>query len=211
MSQNATNTVPDGYMQDTLGRLVPIEMVKEIDRERDALVREIVGNALPLAGELAQFKGRALDDIQAFVELSAERYQAKLGGTEGNVQLTTYDGHYKIRRDIAKLMEFDERMQAAKALIDECLHEWTADSRAEIRALINDAFQVDRAGKISVDRVLGLRRLDIQDPRWQRAMTAIGESLQVVGRKAYLRLYQRNRAGGYDLISLDVATSQGGA
>jgi hypothetical protein len=31
---------------------------------------------------------------------------------------------------------FDERLQAAKSLIDECLADWTENARPEIRAII---------------------------------------------------------------------------
>jgi len=204
--ENTARKIPQGYMEDSQGRLVPTELVKEIDLARDELVREIVAAALRASQQLAEFKHRALADITAFVELSAEKYGVALGGDKGNIQLTTYDGAYRVRRDIAETLVFDERLQAAKALIDECIHEWSEGSCAEIRVLINDAFQVDKQGNINTTRVLGLRRLDISHPKWQQAMTAIGDSLQVAGTKAYLRLYQRKSDGGYEQISLDVAT-----
>ena len=72
--------------------------------------------------------------------------------------------------------------------------------------LINDAFQVDKAGNINTKRVLGLRRLDIQDERWQQAMQAISDSLQVAGSKEYLRIYLRKGDGSYRQIKLDVAS-----
>jgi hypothetical protein len=53
--------------------------------------------------------------------------------------------------------------------------------------------------------VLGLRRLDIQDARWKKAMDAIGESLQTVGSKAYIRIYRRQADGSYKQMSLDVS------
>ena len=196
--------VPDGYMQDTQGRLVPTEMVKEIDRTRDELVRDLVARAEPLRRDLAAYRTTAMDDIEAFIELSSERFGAKLGGSKGNVTLMSFDGEYKIMRAIDEYTVFDERLQVAKVLIDECIHEWAADSRPEIRTLINDAFQVDKTGKVNTMRVLGLRRLDIQDTRWKKAMDAIGESLQTVGSKTYIRIYQRQSDGSYRQLPLDV-------
>ena len=64
---------------------------------------------------------------------------------------------------------------------------------------------MDKAGKISTARVLGLRRLEIQDADWQKAMTAITESIQVSGSKQYLRFYERDGNGEYRQIPLDVA------
>lgn len=204
--ENTQQQTPSGYMTDAQGRLVPVEMVKEIDLERDALVREIVERALTLSKRLAEFKTQAMGDIGAFVELSAEKYGARVGGAKGNVQISTFDGEYKVRRDIAETLQFDERLQAAKALIDECLHEWTEGAGPEIRMLINDAFQVDKAGNINTNRVLGLRRLAISHEKWQQAMQAISDSLQIAGSKAYLRIYKRQHDGSYRLVNLDLAT-----
>lgn len=200
------SAVPDGYMQDAQGRLVPVDMVKDVDKARDGLVREIAAKALDLRKAMAKFRDDSMGDVAAFCQLSAEQYGAKVGGDKGNVTLTTYDGQYKIQRSVAEYLVFDERLQAAKELIDECITEWTEGSRDEIRALINDAFQVDKEGRINTGRVLSLRRLAIDDDRWRRAMQAVSDSLQVAGSKTYLRLYSRRADGKYEPISLDLAS-----
>ena len=64
--------IPDGYMQDSLGRLVPLDMVKDVDKMRDDLVRDIMAKAKELRNAMEQFKARAMGDVQAFVELSAK-------------------------------------------------------------------------------------------------------------------------------------------
>ncbi|KGQ34629.1 sulfate transporter [Gallibacterium genomosp. 2] len=194
------------YWQDAKGNLTPEELVKAIDKERDALVQEWVEKAKALNTEISQFKGGIFGDIQAFVELSAEKYGAKLGGNKGNVTLYSYDGKYKIQRAINDHLQFDERIQAAKMLIDECLNEWSEGSRPELKALIERAFNVDKEGNLNTSRILGLRRVDIQDPRWLNAMQAISESVQVVNSKAYVRVYERvGDSDQYQPISLDVA------
>lgn len=199
------NNPPLDYKEDAQGRLVPISSIRQIDLERDALVNEIIVAAKLVAGSIAEFKGRTLADIGAFVELSAEKYNAKLGGQKGNVTLASFDGRFKIQRSIDEYQVFDERLQAAKQLIDECITEWAAGSRPELHTLINDAFQVDKQGRINVNRILSLRRLNIDDERWKQAMLAIGESLQVVGSKTYIRIYERQADGGYKPLPLDVA------
>jgi hypothetical protein len=55
--------------------------------------------------------------------------------------------------------------------------------------------------------VLALRRYEIEDERWQRAMKAIGEAVQIIGSKTYIRVFERNAAGEYVPIALDVATA----
>lgn len=203
---NAAQTqIPEGYMEDSRGALMPVERVREIDRLRDNLVREIVAGAVSTHQVVSRFKAASMADIEAFVELSAERFDVKRGGAKGNVTLTSYDGRYRVVRAIDEYIVFDERLQIAKELIDDCIRRWAVGSSTEIQALINDAFQVDKQGKVNVRRILGLRRLNIEDETWRQAMTAIAESLQTVGSKTYLRIYERDAQGEYQQISLDMA------
>ncbi len=200
------NKIPEGYMQDAAGRLVPVSTIKPIDIERDKLVIEIAEKAKELSALIVQFKGRVFGDIAAFVSMSAEEYGVKIGGQKGNVTLMSFDGRYRVQRAIAEHISFDERLQAAKALIDECITDWSQGSRDEIKVLVNDAFQVDKEGNINTGRVLGLRRMKIDDARWGRAMSAIAEAVQVIGSKSYVRVYERvGETGEYKAISLDVA------
>lgn len=110
-----------------------------------------------------------------------------------------------MQRAIAEHIQFDERLQAAKALIDECLRDWIKGSRPEITTLVNDAFRVDQQGKLRTGSILALRRLDIHDARWRRAMDAIGDAVQVIGTKSYLRFHYRDANGQYQSLSLDIA------
>lgn len=186
--------------------MVPLSLIHPIDQARDALVLELVAKASALAEQIAVVKASFFNDIAAFVQLSAEEYGVKIGGDKGNVTLVSYDGRYKVLRAIQETLTFDERLQAAKALIDACLQRWSEGSQPEIKVLINDAFQVDKAGNINTNRVLGLRRLAINDDEWVRAMTAIGEAVQVCGSKSYVRVYERiGTSDKYSPISLDMA------
>jgi len=198
--------VPPGCREDHRGRWIPEAQIRPIDQARDSLVMEIVRGARAQSAALAAFKRRVFDDIAAFVELSAGEYGVRLGGGKGNVSLTSFDGRYKVLRAVQETIVFDERLQAAKTLIDACLNEWTQGARPELKALVSDAFRVDQAGNIRVQEVLGLRRLKIEDERWQRAMAAIADAVQVVGSKSYLRVYERvGDTASYRQIPLDVA------
>jgi hypothetical protein len=199
-------TIPAGYRQDAKGCLIPESLIKPIDLARDQLVRELAAKAQALSQSIGAFKTTSISDIDAFVQLSAEQYNVKVGGAKGNLTLYAFDGQFKIIVAQAERMQFDERLQAAKELIDECITDWSQGSRDEIKVLVQAAFQTDKEGKINTGRVLALRRLAIDDERWQTAMTAIGESLQVVGTKEYVRFYERvGSTDQYLPINLDIA------
>ncbi|WP_416053106.1 DUF3164 family protein [Cupriavidus basilensis] len=206
MTHAAIDT-PAGYMKDAHGRLVPEAMVKPIDRTRDQVVGELIALAMAQSQSLTDLKKRVFGDIEAFISMSAEEYQAKVGGAKGNVTLYSFDGQYKVQIARADNITFDERLQAAKAMIDELLAEWTKESRPEIQAIIQGAFDTDKEGNLNTGRILSLRRLDIQDPRWKQAMFAISDSVQVVGTKTYVRFYQRmGDSDKYRPILLDIAS-----
>ncbi len=204
---NAPLQIPEGYWVDPKGNLIPDANVKAIDKLRDETVRRIWALAEALHQEMKTFKSISFDDVAAFVQISADQYGAKIGGNKGNVQLLSFDGSLKIQRNIADHINFDERLLAAKHLIDECLKEWTADGRDEIKAIINSAFNVDKKGEISTTKILGLKRIEINHPKWLEAMQAISDSINIAGSKSYLRFYKRNdETGEYIPMSLDLAT-----
>ncbi len=204
---NAQVNIPEGYWLDPKGNLVPDANVKEIDKLRDQTVRRIWALAEALHQEMKNFKATSFDDVATFVQISADQYGAKIGGNKGNVQLLSFDGSLKIQRNIAEHIVFDERLQAAKQLVDECLKEWTTVGRDEIKAIINQAFNVDKKGEISTTKILGLKRIEIDHPTWLKAMQAISDSINIAGSKSYLRFYKRNdETGEYIPMSLDLAT-----
>ena len=198
--------VPEGFRLDAQGRHVPESMIKPLDLMRDELVMAIVGKTQELNQALADFKVKVFGEVDALVAVAADEYGAKLGGAKGNVTLFSYDGRFKVVRAKADNIRFDERLQGAKALIDECLQEWVKGSRPEIITLINDAFKVDQAGNIRTGSVLALRRLEITDERWIRAMQAISDAVTVVTTSSYVRVYERvGDTDQYQPISLDIA------
>lgn len=201
-------TIPHGYWEDANGSLVPVSKIKPIDKDRDAVVKGLCEEAKKKSSDLMAFKITAMTTIQDFLERSLAEYDIKHGGKKGNVTLTTFSGKFKIERRIQDKLVFDERLQAAKALVDQCIQSWGKGGNANLRVLVNDAFQVDKEGKISTGRVLGLRRHDIQDEQWLRAMKAISDSTRTASTKPYIRFYERDDASGeYVPINLDVAAA----
>jgi hypothetical protein len=193
------------YYIDAQGRLVPESLVDDLDKERDKLVRELCAKAKEQNASLNSFNEWVIGEIMAFRELSLEKHGVKCGGDKGNATLPTHGGEYKIQVSVAERLDVNEQITAAKALVDECLTEWTTGSRDEIKLLVQDAFKVDGKGQLNIRSLLSLRKLNITDDRWQRAMTAIGDSFFTASSKQYVRFYERQDDGQYKAISLDIA------
>lgn len=203
---NTATFDPSQYRTDARGALVPINSIKPSDLMRDDLIKEIIAKVTPLNAQLAELKRDVINDLRSFIDISANEYGVALGGKKGNVTLTSFDGAYRIQIAMQDTLHFDERLQAAKQLIDECLHEWTQNSGADLKTIVQAAFDVNKEGQINTSRVLGLRRLNIQNEKWLQAMNILSDSIQVQASKEYVRFYQRNKDGKYELINLDIAT-----
>ena len=205
MEQQVT-TVPAGHRRNALGHLIPEGLIKPIDLLRDEVVLKQVAKAKDLQLQMQATKVQMQQEIADYLDLSASEYGVSYGGAKGNVSLVSFDGRYKLQIAVQDSISFDERLQAARVLIDECLADWTEGASPELQAIVNQAFDTDKEGQINTGRVLTLRRLDIQDERWQRAMLAIGEAIQVVGSRSYIRVYERiGESEQYRPIPLDIA------
>jgi hypothetical protein len=196
------------YLRDAKGSLVPIGMVKAEDLLMDELVRAELAKARWLSAALAGFKQHAFDQVGEYQALLAQEYDTTIGGKRGNITLTSFDGCAKIQVAVADLIELGPELQIAKQLIDECLREWSADSRDEIRALVDRVFAVDKEGQISHAGLFMLLRVAIPDDRWQRAMKAIRDSMRVIGSRSYVRFYHRPAPdAAWQGVSLDLASA----
>ncbi|HHD2676157.1 TPA: DUF3164 family protein [Klebsiella oxytoca] len=202
---NTANSIPEGYRVNAQGHYVPESQIKPLDMLRDEVVLNIVSAARQQRQALAEFKLESMSKIGDFIDLSAAEYGVEYGGTKGNVTLVSFDGRYKLVRAVGEHRVFDERIQAAKKLIDTCISEWSGGADEKIMALVDHAFRVNKQGKIDINQVLGLRQLNIDDPKWNEAMDAVADAIQVTGTSQYLRLYERQPDGVYKQISLDLA------
>ncbi|CAI2036284.1 DUF3164 family protein [Serratia plymuthica] len=194
-----------GYRKNAQGHLVPENLIRPVDKLRDDVVLKIVSAAKALREVMAVFKIESMGQIEDFVDLSASEYGVEFGGAKGNVLLSSFDGRYQVRRAIGDHRVFDERIQAAKKLIDECLIAWSDGASDNLRALVEHAFRVNKQGRIDVNQVLSLRQLDIDDDKWREAMEAIADSITITGTSQYLRIYERQKNGKYEQISLDIS------
>jgi hypothetical protein len=196
------------YMRDAKGALIPINLVKPQHLLEDEVVRKVMGFARELSDQIARFKGHTFEDLNGFQSLLEQEYGARAGGAKGNVTFQSFDGTQRVQVQIADQIAFGPELQQAKKLVDACLIEWGAESRAEIAALVNRVFNVEKEGQINRAELFSLLRLEIEDERWQRAMAAIRDSIRVTGTKAYLRFYERAASDApWRAVTIDLAAA----
>ncbi|QOL80431.1 DUF3164 family protein [Pseudooceanicola spongiae] len=206
--------IPDGiieangnkYMPDGKGRLTALEVIKAQDKLQDELVRQEFGFAFALAEQLRRFKGHAYENLGDFDALLAQQYGLTKGGAKGNRTYTSFDGLMKIEVRVQDQMDFGPEMQIAKALFDECLNEWSAETRAEMRSIVTNAFDTDKEGQINRTNIFLLLRTESEDTRWTRAQEAIRDAIHVIGSKSYLRFSHRDaQDAAWQALTIDLA------
>ncbi|KAK6020408.1 hypothetical protein OSTOST_13938 [Ostertagia ostertagi] len=196
----------DRYMRDARGSLTPVNMIKAKDQLQDETVRKVIGYAVELSEQVSRFAGHTFADLNAFQSLLEQEYGAPKGGAKGNVTSQSYDGLYKVTVQIADILDLGPELQTAKALFDACLLKWGAESRPELRAIVNTVFSVEKEGQINRSGLFQVLRLEVDDPDWTRAQQALRDAIRPVATKRYTRFYRRASVDArWEPIVIDLA------
>lgn len=203
-------TVPEGYLADSKGRLVPEKNIRPVELLEDQMVRKVVAYALELSAQISRFRGHVYDDCNSYMSLAEESYGVTKRGARGrgNVTFTSFCGLMKVQLAVADRLAFGAELQVARALFDECIADWSEGARDELRTLVDSAFEADKEGQVSRDAVFRLLRVQFDDARWQRGQEAIRDSIRVIGSRSYCRFYVRpTPEASWQAITIDLAAA----
>jgi len=195
--------VVNGRMENANGDLVLLKNIHESDLLEHDMVLGIATIWENLHGKIERFKQHNFEDVTTFVDILFDRYNAKRGGTEGNMQFATVDRRYLLKISIQKTIDFGPEIQVAQAKMLEALEQMAPDG--DLKSIVTSAFTlVD--GKLNVAAILRLRSLKIGNTLWNEAMDIINIAIEVISKKKQIRLYRRNDQGQYDAVPLAIAS-----
>ena len=80
MNEAQVKSIPAGYWEDAKGNLVPVSRIADVDKVRDKLVKKLCDQAKKQSSILADVKGEAFAEIDAFLDACAGEYGVKLRG-----------------------------------------------------------------------------------------------------------------------------------
>ncbi|GHU04283.1 sulfate transporter [Alphaproteobacteria bacterium] len=201
--------IPAGYIMDHKGRLIPESMIRPQEMLEDQTVRKILGYAEALSDQIARFKGHTFDDIASFMDLLAEQYGAHRGGAKGNVTLSSIDGCARVQVQVQDTLTFGPELEIAKQLFDACIARWSEGANANVRALVDHAFQVNKEGRVNRGNIFSLRRLSVEDEEWKRAIDALNDSIRTIGSREYVRVYKRpTPRAAWRAVTIDLASAK---
>ena len=186
-----------GYWINGLGDPIPPKLVNDSEKRRETYIQRIGNRMLRAAA--------ALETTKRQVETLVDEYIDSLELPEdwkGNLEMTSYDGSFKIVVQQNPVLEFTDKLLTAKARLDVLLNKWTDGSRDELKIIVNNAFVARSKGQIDKRAVLGLRNLKIEDPEWRAIMYMISESVTVTSRRQYIMAKVRDEKGKW--VNLDM-------
>jgi hypothetical protein len=203
--------VPDGivdvqgnpFMSDGTGGYRAVESIAPMKLLQDQMVRREFGWAFAIAAQLRRFREHLMDNLDTFDAMTFEKFGVKVGGKKGNRTYSTFDGLMQIEVRLQDRVAYGPELMAAKALFDECLNEWAAETRAEMRSIVTNAFNTDQAGQINRNNVHTLLQTQSEDERWLRAQDAIRAAIYVVGAKEYV-LFKFRKDHREELVTLKI-------
>ncbi|HFQ80974.1 MAG TPA: DUF3164 family protein [Desulfobacterales bacterium] len=187
------------------GSRVPAKYVPRHEKDRERVVNKLFKAAELEHQRLVKLKELIGREIMAYVERRITEYNIQ-PNKEGNYSLPNFAGDRRVELKIGKFIEFDDRLQYAKAKIDNCLERWSEGADSRLRVVVFDAFKVDKKGRVDVKRILGLRKLEIKDKVWTEAMELISKAVTVVATKQYFSFrFRETAAADWQTLKLDLS------
>ncbi len=180
-----------GNWLDDKGRPIPEEYIQPQDKKRDRMVESIIKRVSKLSAKLVSEKTEIVAAIEKYLKKLAKDNKVR-ENWKGNIIIYNFSQNLCIERRINETISFDERLQMVKTTIDKWLNDRLKNIDELIAKVISQAFSVDKQGRINTAMLLKLRKLDIQDHEWKKAMELLDESIFVKSSKMALRFRTKN-------------------
>ncbi len=198
-----SRTIKERTLTDAQGREYPVRLLQSEIVRKDAVVKKTMDVVLKLHDRMVKDKQTLLGLIDEYLNNEARSYNLRW---KGNALLLTFDEKYRIEIRLRERIQFGIELQLAKQKIDECLKAWTEGSNENLKAIVNEAFQVDKRGQIARYRIINLRRFKIKDPVWEEAMALIDKAVYITSTKQYISFSVRDDAGEYHKVMLNFSS-----
>ncbi len=198
-------TPDDELIERPDGSFIPFGKLEPREQLAHDLTKKVVRYANNFSDLLLKFKTETIAELVAYRHMMLEEYSIKVGGKAGGITLRTADKKARVQLAISTTITFNEDLEAAKILIDECLEEWAETSGPEIREIITKVFKVNTKGRLDTQGILGLREHKFDHPKWTKAMEAIEAAICRDNQTSYLYFFHTDDNGVEHRISLDFA------
>jgi len=181
---------------------VAISNIDDISLRRHYLVEKLIGKANKIKKVLNDYKEECDKEVDKYLKFLERKKKTKFDGWKGNLLLNSFDGKMRIVKNINDIISFDETLKLAKMKIDECLKNWSNDND-NIKAIVTNAFNVDKKGRVNVGMILRLKKIKIDDKEWNEAIKIIDDSIKINSTREYYKFQVKDNKNQWESIDLN--------
>jgi hypothetical protein len=128
----------NGDWIDSMGAAIPPRHIKKIDKKRDAMVERLFKKAEAIHPKLVGLRTGIDQQVDAFLDASAADAGVGCNNPGGNYTFPNFSGNRRLMIKTNACIDFDERLQFAKAKIDSCLERWSEGGDPNLKAVVFD-------------------------------------------------------------------------
>lgn len=195
-------------IKDHNGYPVPVSAIPKIELLKDKTAQQMAKKFEDMNKKLQVLKDWTFDKADELSELQLKYYELEGRDTsnfKGGFSFYSYDKTIKVEVNVGQRLEFDDKINLAKAEIDEYCKELTAEQNADIITIVNGAFTTSR-GNLDHKKILQLFSYKIKHPRWLKAMEILKESITTNHSKRYIKVSVKNENGEYEQINIQFSS-----
>lgn len=190
--------------KDHNGYEIPVSQIKPLDLLKDKAAVSISAKFSKISVQLAELKEWAFEQADNVYEQQLKVYKFDGKNTDdmkGNFTFFSFDKSIKVEVAIGTKLEFDDKINMAKAMIDEYLTDLVKGQSSDVALIVNNAFVTSR-GRLDHKKILNLFTLQIKAPKWIQAMEILKESITTNRSKKYIKVFERDSQGEYQIINV---------
>jgi|GEM_PF-3068445 len=175
------------------GRKIPKRAIPALRILEHETAQEIVAIFEEIRAYNERRKEEIFEKVGAYRDLAYQEYGARLGGNAGGMTIRTYDERISVIMAQYTYQSITSALPVAQALVNEILDDLVEGSSDDIRAIVSEAFARDETtGRVNVQKIMGLSRLELAHPRWPEAQRALRDAVAISGRKLAVRCTRRD-------------------
>ena len=180
---------------------------EEYEKERNAMVADMVEEASELENILQQFKNRCLRRIEEFRE-RANQYGDIRSNSKGGFRLRNSDTQEVVSLDRNSVPDYDERANMAEDLIKDFLQDAVKKKDQQTYRTISALMERNKKGDFTPSRIASLMKVrdNYSDERWVKAMQLFEESFLVRDISYSVSFYRKDEMGKDTSICLSFAS-----
>ena len=134
-------------LRDHNGYDIPVNSIPKVELQKDKVAAKLVAEFKKMSLRLQHLKDEAFDEADKIYEQQLKAYSIDgraVDKLKGNFTFYSYDKAYKVEVNVGQRLEFDDKINLAKAEIDAYLQEITEGQNSDIVIIVNNAFTTVR-------------------------------------------------------------------